>query len=336
MNSSKRLMVEFIPKYTNRRIFGSLINGDNNSYKKLMTLTETVTAMTMCKSVKVWHESQDKYYTVHNDTIDEVWKAISEDKAPDEKIVKADSADVRSKVTSTLLSYITALTPDKTVKNKKVSELGEFKIESGNEYGFALYVNGYTDYDSDPKNTEGLYFPFGYTTNTQYTDAKYYLVSNPSNKITLSAENVVRLGSKSTDNVTIAFTAKDTKNDNAEVTEFMVIDKIRTVDNVTPFVNENKKGLAIIAKKKKAEEEARNHQHSGNESNQHSGGEGHHPSSPGGTHTNIPTGGHASSGTSEHSSPTLVVPGGTPSQGGASHSSESGSTTSGHGSEGHA
>lgn len=335
MNSSKRLMVEFIPKYTNRRIFGSLINGGNNSYKKLMTLTETVTAMTMCKSVKVWHESQDKYYTVHNDTIDEVWKAISEDKAPDEKIVKADSADVRSKVTSTLLSYITALTPDKTVKNKKVSELGEFKIESGNEYGFALYVTGYTDYDTDPKNTEGLYFPFGYTTNTQYTDAKYYLVSNPSNKITLAAENVVRLGSKSTDNVTIAFTAKDTKHDNAEVTEFMVIDKIRTVDNVTPFVNENKKGLAIIAKKKKAEEEARNHQHSG------SGSESHHPSSPSGTHSNIPTGGHAVSGSSEHSTPTPVVPGGASASQGGAHSSESGgshasSAPSGHGSEGHA
>lgn len=320
MNSSKRLMVEFIPKYTNRRIFGSLINGGNNSYKKLMTLTETVTAMTMCKSVKVWHESQDKYYTVHNDTIDEVWKAISEDKAPDEKIVKADSSDVRSKVTSTLLSYITALTPDKTVKNKKVSELGEFKIESGNEYGFALYVTGYTDYDTDPKNTEGLYFPFGYTTNTQYTDAKYYLVSNPSNKITLAAENVIRLGSKSTDNVTIAFTAKDTKNDNAEVTEFMVIDKIRTVDNVTPFVNENKKGLAIIAKKK-AEEEAKK--------NKHSGG-GKKPSNPSGGGKSNP---------SEHSTPTPVPPSGTPSQGGASHSSESGSHTpsnpSGHGSEGH-
>lgn len=182
---------EITPFHPTRKVYDSVIypavpDTTVFCYEKDMTVQQAIAAMNTCAYMKVNHNGQ--WYPVTKETIDDIIATIDAGETP---TVTAVDAGVR-----TMQSYLVSVEADTDAYGLPAGVLGNVTIDNDNVYGVLYPVTNYTGFSSDAAEQSGYFFPFGWTTNEDFKDAKMRVVNgkNPTNAIALDPVNVVFLG----------------------------------------------------------------------------------------------------------------------------------------------
>lgn len=228
MSLVKTYTFEVTPKHPARKMYDKLLFPDGFAYVKEMSGRQALANFPIASTIKVEHEN--KWYKVTPADIEKVLELVDANTVPGPEV----QPGARS-----IASYIHALEKSTELElGEWVSgKLADLKIEIGNVTGEFYKVENFTEFSGDVKEQNGFYFPFGWTTNTDFTTPKMRVVNgfHPNSKIAMDPINVIYLGDSFEQGhykiIEITATDKNSK----EVKMSMVVSNVRFLDKPSSY-----------------------------------------------------------------------------------------------------